>query len=415
MRLSAMLISLWMGMSPSAGTEPPIDDPLGDIVVNPTDVEYQGPRLMHVTVATELASGRLGQRVEEVVRRDLDLSGQFEVMPPSASESSQTDAALRLVVTPDGQQLKLDLELRFDPTSDEPMYVTSIEGPMAEMRPMAHQLVDRVMEVLTGRRGPFRSRLTFIGERDGSRVVFVMDADGHGLRQVTSSNQVASSSAFGPDDQLYYAASTNGGRYRLYREGSKEPLTIEPGGSIYGIVFSNRRDRVVLTIAEGRNIYVYAGPSDFSELRRIEPDDDSVLAMSPAMGATGSIAFAAALGRKARPRVWVDGKPVTPNGRYASSPGLCREPTGESLIYVSGGRNRSNIVIAKPNGHGARTIASGGRNSHPSCSPDGRLVAYFSSRGPGGPGLYVVRTDGYHPRKVANVQGDSLQWSRLTQ
>ena len=53
-------------------------------------------------------------------------------------------------------------------------------------------------------------------------------------------------------------------------------------------------------------------------------------------------------------------------------------------------------------------------NSEPrTCSPDGRLVAFFSRRTSGdGPGLYVMRTDGWRAQKIADVVGDSLQWSR---
>ncbi|MCA9638560.1 MAG: PD40 domain-containing protein, partial [Myxococcales bacterium] len=56
-----------------------------------------------------------------------------------------------------------------------------------------------------------------------------------------------------------------------------------------------------------------------------------------------------------------------------------------------------------------------GRNSAPACSPDGRLIAFFSTRKRGdGPGLYLMRVDGRRPaKKIANVVGDSLRWARV--
>ena len=47
-----------------------------------------------------------------------------------------------------------------------------------------------------------------------------------------------------------------------------------------------------------------------------------------------------------------------------------------------------------------------GSNTYPACSPDGRSVAFFSSRG----GLYLMNNQGMNQQKIASVSGESLRW-----
>ena len=62
----------------------------------------------------------------------------------------------------------------------------------------------------------------------------------------------------------------------------------------------------------------------------------------------------------------------------------------------------------------ARLTQGQGRNNYPACSPDGRLVAFFSTRTSGeGPGLYLMRIDGQRPKRISTLVGDSLSWARL--
>jgi TolB protein len=185
---------------------------------------------------------------------------------------------------------------------------------------------------------------------------------------------------------------------------------VEPPGSIYGIAFSPDRARVALTIAMGRDIRLYVGTSDLRELR---PMSDVTLALTPTISARGAVAVSGAKG--VRPRIWLEGRAVSPGDGAASSPSFCEHPDGTRLVYAIGTRQRSRVVVADARGRNPQSVTRrGGRHSHPACSPDGRLIAFFwDGRGLEGPGLYVMRIDGHRPRKIANVRGDSLQWSRL--
>ncbi len=50
----------------------------------------------------------------------------------------------------------------------------------------------------------------------------------------------------------------------------------------------------------------------------------------------------------------------------------------------------------------------------PIISPDGRLIAFFTTRKSNeGPGLYIMRIDGGRPKRVSTLLGDSLRWDAL--
>lgn len=398
--ISALAVAMTMG----AG-EPPADDVLGDIVVEATQSGRAGPRLMKIAVPMVSGSGPSAELADDVLHRDLELSGQFSLVDP---DRAGLEAIVRTSATSTGADVRLTAAVFFDPTAEAPAYETSVTGPRSDTRLLTHRLVDAVIGILTGYRGPFVSELTFVVRRRDTRSVYTVDADGHGLRRVTGPSLLASAAAFGPDDALYYAVSVDHGRYRLYREGTAEPFTLEPPGSIYGIAFSADRTEVALTIAVGPDVLLYRGGSDLSALRRVGKQS---LVLQPAFAPDDKLAAAGTNGQRLRIRV--DGRAVSPRGASAASPTFCDHPDGVKLLYSLGGRH-SYIVATDPRGTISRRVShSSGRDSHPACSPDGRLVAFFSTRKSGdGPGLYVMRTDGLRARKIADVVGDSLQWSR---
>jgi TolB protein len=47
-----------------------------------------------------------------------------------------------------------------------------------------------------------------------------------------------------------------------------------------------------------------------------------------------------------------------------------------------------------------------GSNTYPACAPDGRTVAFFSTRG----GLYTSNNQGMNQQRISTTQGESLRW-----
>ena len=383
--------------------------------------------LPKIGVEPSLASAIEDVTVNAVVRRDLDLCGEFELLPDSAApeglylSDSPVDvegwkkAGAEAVVQIRGKRIGGDkAELKgiayLTDAGDKPVFNKKIIVELSRVRAESHRIADALIGALTGTPGGFSSQLTFIYGVGKHRRVYTMDADGHDPTPISPNAQLSMTPVFGPGQQLFYSASVNKGAFKLWTPGAEKPMAIHPRGSIYGIAFNRKRDEVALSIARGATIKLYRGKPDFTSLKEAASVG---MALHPAWSPTGKLASSGA--GKWGQRIYVDGKPVTPAGLNATAPVFCRHPDGIRLIYMVWLGERADLVAMGETGGGARRLTHGtGKNGYPACSPDGRMIAFFSDRRSGeGPGLYVMRIDGRRPKRISTLVGDSLQWARL--
>ena len=64
---------------------------------------------------------------------------------------------------------------------------------------VAHTLANDIVQVFTGRPGPFLSRIGFVSDRDGSSELWVMDWNGDNPKQLTKHGTIALAPAWSPD------------------------------------------------------------------------------------------------------------------------------------------------------------------------------------------------------------------------
>jgi TolB protein len=290
-----------------------------------------------------------------------------------------------------------------------PVFVKRFIVPEGEVRVHSHRIADMLIGALTGQNGSFASRMTFASGINKLRQVYVMDADGHDPRAFSPPDQIALAPTFGKDEELHYAASEKNGEFRI-RTASGRTIDLPVRGSVYGIAFSKDRSQVAVSIAAGETIQLFTGP-DFAS---IQPATDIGMALRPTFTPSGKLAFAGE-GRWGQ-RIYVDGKPISPDGLFASSPTFCNHPDGVRAIYAVGvGKDTDLVATSERGGELVRLTQNQGRNGYPACSPDGRLVAFFSTRTSGeGPGLYIMRIDGGgRAKRVSPMLGDSLRWEPL--
>ena len=92
-------------------------------------------------------------------------------------------------------------------------------------------------------------------------------------------------------------------------------------------------------------------------------------------------------------------------------------PTGRPrVVFTVGVGNGADLVSTDTRGGNITRITQNqGANSYPACSPDGRLLAFFSTRkSDKGPGLYVVPIAGvWRARRISSELGESLRWESL--
>jgi TolB protein len=276
------------------------------------------------------------------------------------------------------------------------------------VREESHRLADLVIGALTGQNGGFASHMAFASGSGTTRRVFTIDADGHDAKAVSPQGAVALAPAFGKNGDLYYTASVNNDVYRIFGP-TGAPVSLPVEGSVYGIAFSRDRSQVALSIGVGSTLKMFLGP-DFAG---VKPASTVGLALHPTFTPSGKLAFSGE--GKFGQRVYVDDKPITPEGIFASSPVFCNHPDGVRTVFAVGVGQDSDLVSTGERGGGLVRLTQGqGKNSHPACSPDGRLIAFFSTRTSGqGPGLYIMRIDGARPKRISTLLGDTLRWDAL--
>ncbi|MFI5301685.1 MAG: tolB protein [Polyangiales bacterium] len=411
----------------AAATPPPDDKALGSVdVTGAATVASQ--KLAIVPVLTQ---GDADVVTQLVVRRDLELSGQFDVasadaapdgpflrsmaIDPKAWAAKGVDVLVRVTSDAGKDRARTFTAEVWLPKTGRTTTVEARTTTFDEdhVRLGAHSLADAILDATTGRAGSFESRMVFARAIGTGRQVQLIDADGFGLHGVGPASQTALSPTFGPKDDVYYALSTDSLPFRLVHGDAATPAAwpaLGDVGGVLGVAFSSDRRRVALTTMRDGASQVLVGNADGTQL---SPLKTSTFATHPVLGPLGKTAWVAG----SPSRVFVDGKAISPAGFSASAPTFCDSPKGLFVVFTVGVLDGADLVATDVDGNGLFRLTQGqGSNRDPACSPDGRLVAFFSTRTSGkGPGLYVMPLLApWRAQPITDVQGTTLRWESIT-
>ncbi len=363
-----------------------------------------------------------------VVRGDLDRAGAWSVLAdgdgapgplfadapfdPAPWRAKGVSVVVRTTATAlPGDRVELAAQAFFPARGKAPAFEHRVAVEIAATRTAAHRASDALLRALTGRAGGFASEMVF-GARVGSgRQVFAIDADGFHLHAVSPEGATAVAPALGPGGEVFYGLSRDRSPFDLVRGPSATRVPLPWPGSVLGVAFSPDRARIAVAVASDATSVVYTGAPD---LARLEPSSTALLATHPALGPGGHLAYVA--GGQAGQRIYVDGKAISPPGYSAAAPAFCDGPDGLAVVYAVRVGRDSDLFRSDLRGGGLTRLTQGqGSNAYPACSPDGRLLAYFSTRaGDKGPGLYVVPlASPGRSRRISSEVGESLRWEAL--
>ena len=438
MRLTFVLLSATLAFAPpvEGGAEPPQpvesaqpspeaneaaadDDVLGELVV---EAKRRGALVLPKIAVVRPADGE-PTLLHEVLARDLGLSGEFDVIDVARTMKFDDpfdapafeDLGLEAVITASMQaredgEVEMIVRLFLPAVGDLPAWSRTTVVGASERRLAGHRLSDGVIGALTGTDGPFASRLVLVRTEGSTRHAYLVDADGRGLTRLSPDEHLVVTAALDRDARPYWVASKQNGRYRLYGADSPVAIAVEPAGSIYGLAFAPNGVDVAVSIANGPEIQLFRGELGGGPL---DVQTKLEFALTPTFAADGRLVYAGTLGK--RRSIYVGAKAVSPREIGASSPTVCDHPDGPLLIYAAGTDKNTDLLSSRLDGTDlARLTQTGGRNYAPACSPDGRLVAFFSTRkGGAGPGLYLMRVDGRRPKRINTAVGDVLMWARI--
>jgi TolB protein len=442
------------------GPPAPDESILGTVDVNGSASEGLPP-LPKMAVVPIVPTGSADSLVNLVVRHDMELSGQFDVLgedtappgpfthttpldlgawrgkgaeyvlrifsQPAATDSSKTELVGEAFVTPTAAQAAAQkaraAAAPVDPSSaaadPKPSFRAVVATATTEVRAAAHRLVDQLLGALTGRPGGFASQMTYAEKVGRWRRVFTIDSDGFDLRAIGPDSATAISPSFGPGGQVFYALSDDYSPFRVVQGPTATPVPINVPGSIMGLAFSADHSRMALTVMDAGQSKLWYGARD-----KLQPLTTAPLANHPVFGPMDKIAYVAGTPVQ---RIFVGEKAISPPGFMASAPVFCDTPQGLLVVYTVGVGAGADIIATDSGGGGLKRLTQHeGANTYAACSPDGRLVAFFStgkrklgagaaaSRDDSGAGLFIMPIQRpWLAKKISSEVGESLRWEAL--
>jgi TolB protein len=411
----------------SAANAAPDEGVLGAFVITGVNTSERLPK---IAVLPSLSPDYEDVIVRGVVRRDFELTGLYDVIPDSKAPSGLygfddpidveawqkvgAEAIVKVSAQKKGSdQIQVLGIAYFLNVGKEPVYQKTIVVPKGDARITAHRITDALLGALTGRPGSFASELTFSGKWAQNRRIFRMDADGNSLLALTDPMDTAIAPNFGAPGHILYSVSHEYAPFTVMEhfQNANKPIPLPFKTSVYSLAFNKDRSKLAVAVSEDSKSAIYVGNPDGSGMKKVSTSE---LATRPAWSPSGKLAWVGGDPKQGSQRIWVDGKPVSPAGFTAASPTFCDTEDGIKLVYsVATGNNHQDLVIAAERGQNmARLTQNQGSNSYPACSPDGRLVAFFSTRDKS-PGIWLMSLKSWKAQQVSTQEGESLNWAAL--
>ncbi|MFI5362446.1 MAG: DPP IV N-terminal domain-containing protein [Elusimicrobiota bacterium] len=360
----------------------------------------------------------LAKSLREIVRSDLMLSRRFDVKDEDGGPAAQ-GATWRLKASAGRDADKLSVQVRLEnQAGGEAVFERYYRMGAPWLRPLAHRISDDVVKAATGRDGIARTRIAFVNSATGHKELYLMDYDGDSPKRLTSDKSIDLLPRFSPDGRRLAYTSYKDGNPDLFlldlEKGRTSTVSDEQGLNIAG-GFSPDGTKLLMTLSRGKspNLYLKDLASGTVERLTSHFGADSTPTFSPD---ARQVAFVS--DRSGNPQIYVldlaakQARRLT-NLNWCDSPAW--SPTGEWIAFAgrANRKDKMDIFLVDVTGAQVRQLTHGeGSNEDPTWSPDGRLLAFSSTR-EGRAMIYVMDADGSAPRRAADVPGESStpHWS----
>jgi len=401
---------------PSGTALPTVQQPTGGEV---TQIVVSGGNrsLFKVALPPWGGDAEAGKAGVATASRDFVLSSMFQVLDPASftanlqGEANSIDptswrnvgaeGVIKGYVLPrGGGALHVELKLFVVSRGPDAVLAKTYDVPAGGVRIAANQFVNEVIKWFTGTPGSFGSRLVFSATTGrGQKGIFAIDSDGQGLTRLPAATNVALAPAVGPGG-IYYAGGLSDGSYALFKVGNPAAV-IRQAGLIFGVAFQG--SKMALVVSQNGQSDIFVGGADGSHLAKATSGG---LNTHPAFGPGGQLAYVS--NESGNPQIYVNGKRISSRGTYNMAPVWCNDPEGGTKVLFMGRDGATwDIFSVSPDGSGMKRLTQDqGSNTYPACSPDGRVVAFFSTRG----GLYTSNPQGMNQQRISSTQGESLRW-----
>ena len=388
------------------------------------DITTSGGKQIPVAVMPFAGEAAQPQSVSEVVAADLGRTGLFRLvntvgvspLPTEPSEVNFADWTARtaeaLVIGKIEAQGAGRVEVRFrlfDVGKQSQLASYSYVVAPAQLRATAHRIADLIYEKLTGDKGVFSTKITYVVKRGTRYELQVADADGFNPQTVLASNEPIMSPSWSPD----------GSRLAYVSFDLKKPVVVVQNlaqgttrvianfrGNNSAPAWSPDGQQLLVALTKDGLTQVYRVSATGGEARRLT--DSTGIDTQPAYSPDGQwIAFTSDRGGSPQvyrmPASGGQAERLTFEGSYNVGPRY--SPDGKSIAYVSRDSGRYRIAVMDLATKQWQYVTEGGLDDSPTFAPNGKMILYEASVGGRG-NLAAVSGDGRVRQRLTSTAGD---------
>jgi len=312
-----------------------------------------------------------------------------------------------------GGQLVVEARL-VDLVSGEYAFAKRYRAGVTASQVVAHTLSNDIVQVFTGRPGPFLSRIAFISDRSGTSEIWVMDWDGANPTQLTKHGAIALAPIWSPDGKHLVFTSFLRGSPALFLLTPQEGylrLLWDKGGVNSSATFSPNGKNIAFASAHDGNTDIFVMPLEGGEPRRLTTARG--IDTQPAWAPNGrQIAFTST--RSGSPQIYLmdaDGSNVRRlsfDGTFHDEATWTHDGTRIACTTKVGGRFQIATIDTIT---GRQTvIPAPGNNETPCFSPDGSMIAFVSDR-TDSPQIFITDADGVPHQLTSEGKNHSATWT----
>jgi TolB protein len=387
----------------------------------------------------------MARTIAQVLWDDLEYEREFYMIPrdtyktiPAAASIGDppydrwrelgADGLVLGTVSKSGNTVRVEMRL-FRVAARQQVFAKEYSGSAANPRLYAHTIADEIHESQRSLRGVARTKLAFVSDRNLERVagtvekrdvkeVYISDYDGANQRRVTIGRQLNNAPTWSPDGRAIAYTSWRSGFMdiyisRIYEGTLLTPTKGSPTVQNFLAMYSPDGTRLAFTSNRDGNSEIYVMNLDGSGLRRLtnHPNID----VTPTWSPTGTqIAFTS--DRGGVPSVYtvgVDGLNLRRlTFEHSDRPTWSPAPYNEIAYHARTGPGYDIKILNLAAGETRQITFGEGTNESPAWAPNGRHLAFFSTRA-GRSQIFTVDRDGRNVRQLTR-EGNNQQphWSQ---